>query len=213
MSTRDWLWFFFMSLSLWDPGWPSSLYLRFCCLIIKGKQRTQWHQTMALKASAHKEHMSLARASHMAKPEVNIEGKQIFFKRFYLFIFRLRWREGEKHQYVVASHTPHTRDPACNPGMCPDWESNQLPFGSQASTQSTEPQQTGQKANILINYITFHHGQISGWSSASVGHLFSLPVDSYTLYSALSQHVPKHVLHDAIFPDVSKCWEMKAFHY
>ena len=34
-------------------------------------------------------------------------------------------------------------DLACNPGMCPDWESNWKPFGSQASTQSTEPHQPG----------------------------------------------------------------------
>ena len=27
------------------------------------------------------------------------------------------------------------------PGMCPDWELNQRPFGSQAGTQSTEPHQ------------------------------------------------------------------------
>ena len=32
-------------------------------------------------------------------------------------------------------------DLARNPGMCPDWESNQLPFASQAGTQSTEPHQ------------------------------------------------------------------------
>ena len=38
---------------------------------------------------------------------------------------------------------PLTGDPACNPGMCPDWESNQRPFGSQAGTQSTEPHQPG----------------------------------------------------------------------
>ena len=37
-------------------------------------------------------------------------------------------REGEKHQCVVASHMPTTGDLACNPGMCPDWESNQRPF-------------------------------------------------------------------------------------
>ena len=46
-----------------------------------------------------------------------------------LFIFRERRREGEregeKHQYVVASHTPPTGDLACNPGMSPDWELNQ----------------------------------------------------------------------------------------
>ena len=50
-------------------------------------------------------------------------------------------REGEKHQCVVASRTPLTGDLAHNPGMCPDWESNWRPFGSQARTQSTEPQQ------------------------------------------------------------------------
>ena len=52
-------------------------------------------------------------------------------------------RGGEKHQCVVASHTPPVGDPACNPGMCPDWESNQRPFSSQASAQSTESQQPG----------------------------------------------------------------------
>ena len=44
----------------------------------------------------------------------------------YLFIFRERGqegeREGEKHQSVVASHTPPTGDLACNSGICPDWE-------------------------------------------------------------------------------------------
>ncbi|KAF6075069.1 hypothetical protein HJG60_009467 [Phyllostomus discolor] len=36
-----------------------------------------------------------------------------------------------------------TRDQACNPGMCPDWESNPQPFGSQVGIQSTEPHQPG----------------------------------------------------------------------
>ena len=40
-------------------------------------------------------------------------------------------REGEKHQCVVASLVPPTGDPAHDPGMCPDWELNQQPFGSQ----------------------------------------------------------------------------------
>ena len=38
---------------------------------------------------------------------------------------------------------PPTGDVAHNPGMCSDWEWNQWPFGSQASTQSTEPHQPG----------------------------------------------------------------------
>ena len=77
----------------------------------------------------------------------------LFFKRFYLFTFRENGREGgregEKHQQrVVASHVPPTEDLARNPGMCSDWESNWQPFGSQASTQSTEPHQLG-----LINFL------------------------------------------------------------
>ena len=41
-------------------------------------------------------------------------------------------RKAEKHQNVVAPHTPPTRDLTHNPGLGPDWESNQWPFGSQA---------------------------------------------------------------------------------
>ena len=63
-------------------------------------------------------------------------------KDFYLFIFRERGKEGERNQ-LVASCTSPTRDPALNPGMCPNWESNQQPFGSQANAQSTEPHQPG----------------------------------------------------------------------
>ena len=63
----------------------------------------------------------------------------------YLFIFREREgeREGEKHQCVVALHTTPTGDLACNPILCPDWELNHPPLGSQAGTQSTEPHQPG----------------------------------------------------------------------
>ena len=50
---------------------------------------------------------------------------------------------------MVASHTPPTGDLACNPGMCPDWESNWQPFGSQVSAQSTEPHQPGQKSQYF----------------------------------------------------------------
>ena len=71
----------------------------------------------------------------------------LFFKIFYLFVFREKGRdgerEGEKHQCMVASRTPPTGDLARNPGMCSHWESNQQPFGSQASTPYTEPHQPG----------------------------------------------------------------------
>ena len=42
------------------------------------------------------------------------------------------------------SHTPYWGpNHACNPGMCPDWESNWWLFGSQAGAQSTEPHKPG----------------------------------------------------------------------
>ena len=74
----------------------------------------------------------------------------VFFKEcIYLFIFRDRGREGEregeKHQYVVASHVPPTGDLAHNPGMRPDQESNLQPFSLQAHTQSTEQHEPGPK--------------------------------------------------------------------
>ncbi|KAF6104488.1 hypothetical protein HJG60_011403 [Phyllostomus discolor] len=54
---------------------------------------------------------------------------------------------GEKHQ-LAASCTPPTGDLAHNPGMCPDRASNQRRCGSQASAQSTEPHQPGQKQSF-----------------------------------------------------------------
>ena len=79
--------------------------------------------------------------------------RQHILKRFYLFIFRERGREGEregeKHHCVIASHTPPTGDLAHKPSMYPDWELNQRPFGSQSSAQSTKPHQPGQQ-HILI---------------------------------------------------------------
>ena len=72
--------------------------------------------------------------------------RKYFFKVLFIF-FRERAREGEregeKHQCVFASHSPPTGDLAHNPGMFPDWESNQRPLGSQSGTQSTEPRQPG----------------------------------------------------------------------
>ena len=72
-----------------------------------------------------------------------------FKKRDFIYLFLERWEGRERnigvweiHQ-LVASHTPPTRDLACNPGMCTDWESNRQPFGSQAGAQSTESHQPG----------------------------------------------------------------------
>ena len=84
------------------------------------------------------------------------------FKDFiYLLLERERGRDGErereKHQCAretlisCLSHpTPRTWDLAHNPGMCPNWESNQRPFCSQASAQSNEPHQAG-LSDIFLN--------------------------------------------------------------
>ena len=53
-----------------------------------------------------------------------------------LFVLFLEREEGRKERnihvwenhWLVASCIPQTRDLACNPGMCPDWESNLQPF-------------------------------------------------------------------------------------
>ena len=64
----------------------------------------------------------------MTNDQENMNGHSIIFLRFYLFIFRERkregGREGEKHQCVVASCLPQSRDLACNPGMFPTLGSN-----------------------------------------------------------------------------------------
>ena len=71
-----------------------------------------------------------------------------YFLTMCVFIFRGKGKEGEReqepHQCVVTSHAP----PTGNPGMCPDWDLNQWPFGWQVGTQSTEPQQQGKIYNF-----------------------------------------------------------------
>ena len=84
----------------------------------------------------------------------------------FYFIFRegKGGKEGEKHQCVVASLVPPTRGLVCNPGMCPDWESNRRPIGSQAGTQSTEPHQPGPIFASLIEKCTVLHLHITDFT-------------------------------------------------
>ena len=78
-----------------------------------------------------------------------------FFKRFYLFCERGAREEKERDRGIETSMcgclSPPTEDPACNPGMCPEWKSNHWPFGSHAGIHSTEPYQPGQYYTVLIN--------------------------------------------------------------
>ena len=54
----------------------------------------------------------------------------IYFFKDFIYLFLDRGGGREKHQCMVASRAPLTRDPAHNPGTCPDWKLNQGPFGS-----------------------------------------------------------------------------------
>ena len=78
--------------------------------------------------------------------------KALFFFKI-SFIYLLDGREGEtegeKHQCVVAPYVPPTGDLAHNPGMCPDWESNQQPFGLQSGAQPNEPHWPGQEDGAI----------------------------------------------------------------
>ena len=53
--------------------------------------------------------------------------QRFFLKRFYLFIIRGEGREKERERNISVwlPLVPPTGDLADNPGMCPDWESNQ----------------------------------------------------------------------------------------
>ena len=72
--------------------------------------------------------------------ETNLRMKHLFFRE------EKGGRKMERNISVWLPLTcPSPGDLTYNPGMCPDWESNWHPFGSQASAQSTEPHQSGQK--------------------------------------------------------------------
>ena len=102
------------------------------------------------------------------------------FKHFnfiYLFLDRGEGeREGEKHQWVAASLMPPTGDLACNPGMCPGWESNWQPFGSQAWAQSTELHQPGLYFIFEKNLMSPHLPitQVSTFNSRPISLYFYL---------------------------------------
>ena len=66
-------------------------------------------------------------------------------------------RERNINVWLPLAHSP-TGDLSQNPGMCPDWESNQRPFGLQADTQSTEPHQLG--LIVLWNFISLIARQV-----------------------------------------------------
>ena len=71
--------------------------------------------------------------------------KKGILKTCYLFIFRETGMEGKRGGEtsmcvcLLRPLHPTTGNLVRKPDICPDWESNQQSFGSQATIQSTEP--------------------------------------------------------------------------
>ena len=84
---------------------------------------------------------------------IHSSNKYFYASAFYLFIFTEgkggRKRGRETSMCGCLSHVPH-RGPSQQPSMCAEWESNQQLFGSQASTQSTDPHQPGLYHRLLM---------------------------------------------------------------
>ena len=76
-----------------------------------------------------------------------------FFKDYlFIYFYRGEGKEKERERNInvwLSFACPRHGDLACNPGMCPDWESNCQPFGSQASTQPLSHTSQGNYLLIL----------------------------------------------------------------
>ena len=94
-----------------------------------------------------------------------------------------------------------TGDPAGNPGLCPDWESNWWPFLSQADAQSTEPHQTGCKCIFLI-MSQYHRGKSrqnnnsNYYTPLTATSFLNIPLLMYILYHII---LPFQVYNSMIF--------------
>ena len=76
-----------------------------------------------------------------------------------LLIYLLIYREvkGERKRRretsIGASCSGPTRDGTSNPGICPNWESNQKPFSSQYHSQPTEPRRSGPHCSLFSDFL------------------------------------------------------------
>ena len=85
---------------------------------------------------------------HEESQSVSLETLEVIIRllKFFIYYFRERGRKGEREGNIsvwLPLACPPTGNLDYNPGMCPDWELNQRPFGLQAGTQSTESHQPG----------------------------------------------------------------------
>ena len=76
---------------------------------------------------------------------------------FYFFLERGEGREKERERNINV-WLPLERPPL---GICPDWESNWPPFGSQPILSPTEPHQPGHKYFYDVSYEVTFGAQLS----------------------------------------------------
>ena len=95
---------------------------------------------------------------------------RVVFRGFsFLFSERGEGRERDRERNIsmwLPLTCPPTGDLARNPGVCPDWESNRRPFGSQARTQSTELHQPGLRESTLYEQFSQTGDQIFVFSKS-----------------------------------------------
>ena len=130
----------------------------------------------------------------------------IIFKDFlHLFLERGEGREKERERNIdvwekyrsAASCMPPTGDLARNPGMCPDWESNQWPFSLLDDAQPTEPHQSGLLPLSWLNFTEAFWGRESivsvvhkkKWRSRELSDLLRR---SHSYYTAEAEFLRSH---------------------
>ena len=108
-----------------------------------------------------------------------------FFKILLIYFLergeeREKEREREKDQCVrdTSIGCLSLGNLACNPGVCPDWESNLQPFGSQVGVHSTEPHQPECKfLKIYFEILDF-----KAFLGLEMCLAIEMYYDNYTLY-------------------------------
>ena len=121
--------------------------------------------------------------------QVPTKREKVPLKIFYLFLERGERRKEQREGNIgvwgnppIVCLTLPTGDLVCNPGMCPDWELNQQPFGPQAGAQSTKPHQPGTFFFLNINSSIYYRlACFKLWSSYWSFNYFSLLMTDFNV--------------------------------
>ena len=126
----------------------------------------------------------------------------------FIYLFLEEGDSGEEeHQCVVSPLTPPTGNLAHNPGICPDWESNLRPFGSQAGAQPTEPHRPGPVTQSLITGAsTKNLGRVEGT-------LLFLPYSSLCVFIPWNVGIRLEVLTPSFFKQEWTSVRARVTHY